>query len=446
MKLPKKFNRKTLLFSLIIILMTSAGVAFGYQNFIAPERNKADNVRIITATDLHYLSPRINDKGEALLKLSSKGDGKVVPYSGEIVEAFLDQVIKAKPDYLVLTGDLTFNGEEASHEDLVKLLQNVEANNIKVLIIPGNHDISIPFAYSFRDGFAWETNSVTYPEFYEMYKAFGREDARLKDPASFSYITEVSDKLWIAMIDVNTEGESNRVTRETLTWLDTSLAEAKAKGVQVISGTHQNILIHNERFSDGYLIDNSGDLKKLLESYGVRYNMSGHIHIQNLTLNETGLNESTTGALSVSPHHFADIVIDRDMNLSYQTETVKVSDRAKAQNLTDPNLLDFANYSHQYFFDINFKRNLQRYIDEPDLTEEELNTLATYSTEINLAYFAGEATAKIKAFESDPTFVLWKEKPGDNPFRDYVNSFLKGPQSSQNETIFSLLSPSTSIK
>ena len=440
MKLPKKLNRKTLLLSLIIILMTSAGVAFGYQNFIIPERTKADNIRIITATDLHYLSPRINDKGEALLKLSSKGDGKVVPYSGEIVEAFLDQVIKAKPDYLVLTGDLTFNGEETSHEDLVKLLQNVEANNIQVLILPGNHDILIPFAYSFRDGFAWEANSVTFPEFYEMYKDFGREEARLKDPTSFSYIKEVSDKLWIAMIDVNSEKKSNQASKETLAWLDASLAEAKSKGVQVISGTHQNILVHNERFNEGYLIDNSGDLKKLLESYSVRYNMAGHIHIQNLALHETGLNESTTGALAVSPHHFANIVIDRDMNLSYQTDTVKVSDWAKAQNLTDPHLLDFANYSHQYFFDINFKRNLQRYIDEPDLTEEELDTIASYSTEINLAYFAGEAPAKIKSFESDPTFLLWKDKPGENPFRDYVNSFLKQSQLSQNETAFSLLS------
>lgn len=74
------------------------------------------------------------------------------------------------------------------------------------------------------------------------------------------------------------------------------------------------------------------------------------------------------------------------------------------------------------------------------MTEEKLTTLATYSTEINLAYFAGEATAKIKALESDPIFLQLKDEPGDNLFRDYINSFLKQPQISQNETHFSLLS------
>lgn len=436
----KKLTRKTLLILTISLIMTFAGAAYGYQTLRSPAQPTAKSVKIITATDLHFLSPQINDKSEILKNLSARGDGKVVPYSGEIVEAFMDQVIQAKPDYLVLTGDLTYNGEETSHEDLVKILHKVEANNIEVLIIPGNHDISIPFAYAFKEGQAWEENSVTYAEFYEMYKDFGPGEALLKDSASASYIKEVSDKLWIAMIDVNTEKNSNKISKDTLTWLDSALAEAKAKGAAVISGTHQNILIHNERFSDGYLIDNHSDLQKLLESYGVRYNMTGHIHIQNLALSETGLNETVTGALAVSPHNFAQITIDPAMNLTYQTESVNVSAWAKAQNLKDPNLLDFANYSHQYFFDININRNLARYIEVPDMTEEKLTTLATYSTEINLAYFAGEATAKIKALESDPIFLQLKDEPGDNLFRDYINSFLKQPQISQNETHFSLLS------
>lgn len=433
MNLLNKFSKRTLLLLLLVIILTSAGAAYGYQTFLAPDRPEEGPLRIITATDLHYLSPRINDKGETLQKLSNKGDGKVVPYSGEIVEAFLDQVIQAKPDLLVLTGDLTYNGEEASHEDLVTLLHGVEAAGIEVLILPGNHDISIPFAYEFRDGFAWETNSVTYDEFYRLYQDFGRAEARLKDPSSFSYIREVSDKLWIAMVDVNTEKNVNRVSGETMSWLKESLAQANAKGVTVISGTHQNILVHNERFNDGYLIDNSSDLKKVLEENNVRYNLAGHIHIQHVTRNETGLSESVTGALSVSPHHYANLTIDGDLTLDYQTSTVDVAAWARTKGLTDENLLDFARYSDRYFFDISFRRNVQRYIDEVELTEEELIKLATLSAEINLAYFAGDVPSKLKALEDDPDYRLWKEKDGDNPFRDYINSFLKQSPANQNK-------------
>lgn len=434
-----KLSRRALLFGMLILLLTGAGAAFGSQYYRSAQgKDQAGSVRIITATDLHYLSPRINDKGETLQKLSSKGDGKVLPYSGEIVEAFLDQVVGAKPDLLVLTGDLTFNGEAASHEDLVELLKKVESQGIEVLVIPGNHDIQIPFAYEFREGFAWETNSVTYAEFYELYKDFGRAEARLQDPASFSYIKEVSEKLWIAMIDVNTELNSNRVSRETLTWLDETLAEARSKGITVITGTHQNVLVHNERFNEGYLIDNSSDLKEILDAYGVRYNMSGHIHIQHLALQESGLNESVTGALSVSPHNFAKVTIDRELQLDYQTEPVEVSDWARQKNLQDPNLLDFSNYSNRYFYDISFRRNLLRYEDDAELTEEELTKLAALSAELNVSYFAGDVISRLETLKNDPDYVLWHEKAGDNPFRAYIDSFLKQSPKNENAVQFSL--------
>lgn len=445
MNILDRFKRKTVLLGLAGVMAIGLGAAAG-QNLWAKNGSSSKSYHIITATDLHYLSPRINDKGETLLKLSSKGDGKVVPYSGEIVDAFIEQVIAAKPDLLILTGDLTYNGEAASHEDLVKLLQKVESQGIEVLVIPGNHDISIPFAYSFSEGFAWETNSVTYPEFYQMYNDFGPGEARLKDPTSFSYVKEVSDKLWITLIDANTQQNSNRISRETLSWLETVLSEAKSRGVTVITGTHQDVLVHNERFNDGYLIDNYSELKTLLEKYGVRYNMAGHIHIQNLALSDSGLNESVTGALAVSPHNYANLVIDRNMNMKYQTEPVRVSDWAKQLKLEDPNLLNFASYSDRYFYEISLRRNLGRYEDLPELTDEELELLASFSAEINTSYFAGNVGAKLAALEKDPAFVLWKEKSGENPFRDYINSFLKVPQKNENEFNLSLRPSAASAK
>ena len=43
---------------------------------------------------------------------------KMVTYADEIIDAFIDSVIKQKVDMVLLTGDLTFNGEIGSHQAL----------------------------------------------------------------------------------------------------------------------------------------------------------------------------------------------------------------------------------------------------------------------------------------------------------------------------------------
>ena len=80
---------------------------------------------IIVASDLHYLSTSLFDDGEAFTSLVEHADGKYMPYIEEIVEAFTEEVIAYKPDYLLLLGDLTFNGEELSHQDLSAKLNTI---------------------------------------------------------------------------------------------------------------------------------------------------------------------------------------------------------------------------------------------------------------------------------------------------------------------------------
>ena len=92
------------------------------------------------ATDLHYLSPSIVERGEVFEKVYLGGDGKQMNYMSEIPDAFIEDVIKQKPDGLILSGDLTFNGEKKSHEELAEKFKKVEKSGVPVMVIPGNHD------------------------------------------------------------------------------------------------------------------------------------------------------------------------------------------------------------------------------------------------------------------------------------------------------------------
>lgn len=70
--------------------------------------------KIIIASDLHVLAKGLTDGGAVFTKKMEMDDGKTTLYSGEIVEAFLDEVLAERPDALVLSGDLTFEGERLS--------------------------------------------------------------------------------------------------------------------------------------------------------------------------------------------------------------------------------------------------------------------------------------------------------------------------------------------
>ena len=49
----------------------------------------------------------------------------MLEYGWEVMDAFLDDMKKEDPDLLILSGDLTLDGEKASHEELAELLEGL---------------------------------------------------------------------------------------------------------------------------------------------------------------------------------------------------------------------------------------------------------------------------------------------------------------------------------
>lgn len=52
--------------------------------------------------------------------------GGVLEYGWEVMDAFLDDMKEEDPDLLILSGDLTLDGEKASHEELAELLEGTQ--------------------------------------------------------------------------------------------------------------------------------------------------------------------------------------------------------------------------------------------------------------------------------------------------------------------------------
>lgn len=367
--------------AIMALLLLSQTAKFEAQ---APkEKTSPVPITIYQATDLHYLSSKLTDGGAFFTKIVDDGDGKVMHYSEDLMKAFFEQVIAEKPDVLLLTGDLTLNGEKISHEDLSVMLKNVEAAGVDVLVMPGNHDLNNGMAVHYIGDSYERVATVNAKVFSGIYRDFGYDQAISRDANSLSYVYQLNDNLRLLAVDVNSDDAPGQLKPETLTWVKAQLEKAKMDGVHVLSMTHQNMLQHNPLFSGGFVFEGSEALVSLYDTYGVLCNLSGHMHIQHVNQTAEGLTEAATSSLAITPNQYAAIKIS-ESGLNYDTRPVHVEAYAKQHELKDPNLLNFQAYSEHYFKASSEKKLLSQIKLTPNA-----KAIAAYFSALNTAYFKG---------------------------------------------------------
>lgn len=99
------------------------------------------------------------------------GDPKMLEESGSILDAALDMVRQDQPDMLLVSGDLTKDGEKLGHEQLAERFQKIEdETNTEVFVINGNHDIyNYQDSCTFANGKKESAETTTPDEFKEIF-------------------------------------------------------------------------------------------------------------------------------------------------------------------------------------------------------------------------------------------------------------------------------------
>ena len=161
----------------------------------APVLPAGTPVHLLAVSDLHYISPKLNDGGEFFRRTVENADGKLTERSEEFLAALEAQTLKERPDALVISGDLTFNGEHQSLRDLKETFGRIREKGVTVLVLPGNHDVSYPMAVNFTGKGTERVKNVSQAEFLEECREFGYGAAEEKDRASFSYYYPLSEDL-----------------------------------------------------------------------------------------------------------------------------------------------------------------------------------------------------------------------------------------------------------
>lgn len=277
----------------------------------APAEQTAD-LRLAAASDLH-VNPAFHYTNLV---------NPLEPYHLQIVDAFLWDAGRSGTDVVLLLGDNTNQGRLSQHEALLEKLRAAEQSGMRVLVIPGNHDIG----------------EVSPERFAELYADFGYGEAYSRDAASLSYSVLLGRWMLLLLDTHGYEGlQSNAyVSDETLSWARQQLETAGKLGVQVIAAGHYPLCTaHNTVFA--------GKEKaiRLLEEYGVALYLCGHLHKRCVTV-QGSLTELVVDQTISYPCCYAEMTADGE--LTYRPHSIAMSEWARQYAPDDPNLLRFEPY------------------------------------------------------------------------------------------------------
>ncbi len=319
------------------LLASCAGLQFRYQAYKAvlpagpaPSYPAA---RFAVISDAHLYDAGLGVTGKAFQDYMDD-DRKLLPESAEILAQALTVIRKSGVDFLLISGDLTKDGEKRNHELMASRLKELAKDGIPVIVVPGNHDVLNPDSKKYQGDAAVAEPTVTPEEFAEIYRDFGYSAAIKRDPASLSYVTEPVPGLWILALSSLDYAENmkkgtpkvdGRFTQETADWMEGVLADAAKQGKAVIAMMHHGAMEHypsQEKYYGDYIVDDAPAVAALFAAYNVRAVFTGHHHAQDVTLYRAKegkfLYDFETGSLigATSPIRMIEITPSGSLNAS----------------------------------------------------------------------------------------------------------------------------------
>jgi UDP-2,3-diacylglucosamine pyrophosphatase LpxH len=274
--------------------------------------------RFAVISDPHLYDTELGITGPAFEAYLAR-DRKMLRESEAILASALEKIKAQQPDFVIIPGDLTKDGELSSHMKLAEYLADLEKSGIEAFVVPGNHDINNPHAVAFEGETTTPVAHVTPEEFTGIYGPFGYDQAIARDPNSLSYVAEPAKGFWLFGIDTckyddnlaNGHPETGgAISEETLNWILDMLFEAKMRHKTVAGFLHHGMLEHyrgQSRLFAEYVIEDWQAVAQTLSAAGLQLVFTGHYHANDITQSdweEDRIYDVETGSLITYPSPF----------------------------------------------------------------------------------------------------------------------------------------------
>lgn len=323
---------------------------------------KTENLTFGVLSDSHYFPTQYNGTRGEDYQNQISGDLRLMGEGEALTTGAVDQMLEEGnlPSVLLVTGDLSSEGELASHQGFAQQMARLQEAGVTVLVIPGNHDLYNSSAMTFESDTQIKDNGTgslwtTEAQFREIYASMGYDEAATVSASNgvltsveyyvedlgedgiadcqggLSYLAVTSQGYAFLMVDTeiytadfNGNGQAwgsgkGMISDDLLAWILDQLAWCEEQGLTVISGMHHPLLVHNttsetefitdrvqvQSGENGYTTDANNTLVKTLADAGLRWVFTGHMHENDIasytTASGNTLYDMETGGLVAYP-------------------------------------------------------------------------------------------------------------------------------------------------
>lgn len=279
-------NFKSIFSRALILVMLLSMISVGAPAFADEPTN---SLELAVISDLHIYNSEVLGKGEALDAYLAK-DRKLLKESVQILDEAIERILASDAEYVLISGDMTKDGERVNHELVAERLELLEKGGKQVFLINGNHDISNEHAASFIGANTERVETIDSDDFKQIYNDFGYGEAIAKDPNSLSYAANLGDGYRLIAMDACTYNDdkdapeqktAGSFSEETLNWAIAQTQAAIKEGRIPIGMLHHGLVPHTAvqpLFFSEYLVKDYRAVSAKLADAGMGLVFTGHFH------------------------------------------------------------------------------------------------------------------------------------------------------------------------
>lgn len=313
----------------------------------APQRERK---QFGVIADPHFFPEELTDIRNEQFWLDTHRDQELMGESQAVLIATLGTIAARKAngtfdmDYLLMPGDLSYNGEKPGHRALAAILKQFELDTgIDVFVINGNHDINHYGASSYSEIPGKKITSRDNPEllltkpedFRDIYADFGYDRAdsvytpQTGKAGMMSYSAPLPGGYRLIAIDsckysadatsdgLDEQEGAQALTPGLLDWVLSECRKAESRGETIVGMAHGNIVEHfyyQSVVTDVLLADDFENLSYQLADAGMHFVFTGHSHSSDTAASISAGNEIIydieTCSLIGYPNRYAEAAFD----------------------------------------------------------------------------------------------------------------------------------------
>lgn len=325
---------------LMAILVSFLAACDKDDNSTQPD-DKDEALKLMVFSDFHFMHPDllIND-GKAFEEYNAE-ECKLLIESKYLLDAAIARIKAERPAVVIVCGDMTKDGEQIGHEYVAEVFGRLEKETgAKVLVVPGNHDISNPKSFYYDGDKVLRAKSISETEFARIYAACGYEKAVERRGTSLDYMAYPAENIAFIGVDSNEKNTSEKLmvsgglTEEQVEWITKMARKAHADGRYVLMSMHHNLvdfydnaqMIRGDDIANAKYEYDNAELIDDLCAAGIDIVFSGHSHMHSITSatrSSHTIYSVVTSSLVNLPLAYRSVTIDHDGKLTIASDNLQ---------------------------------------------------------------------------------------------------------------------------